>query len=643
MSVSAARKLELFAEFKALVEARGGTVLEAAWFGNNKPYHVRCAAGHDCYPRSSDVQQGGGFCRQCYLTNRAPDPRSALAWAAFNDTVEAQGGAVLETEWLGADTPHHAICAEGHDCWPVPSSVKGGQGICGPCGIIKRTTTIKARTWARFKSHVEALGGTVLVLETEWLGIAAKYHVLCDQGHDCWPIPNNVEQYDSLSCEVCAGRDAATQWAAFRNAVEAQGGGVLEAEWLGSAAKHHIRCTQGHDCWVLPSPIAHGRQGICRTCGLTNGLVAATKAKSAPAWAAFKSAVEAKGSIVLETEWLGSGGLHHVRCAEGHVSSLRPNDVQQGISTVCTTWPCFENDPIAVKKAFYAAIEEPGGTVVGEYVNSKTLVRVRCPEGHDWDARPGVVAAGHGCAECAGRSKAATRRAFFAVIEAADSEVIGEYVNSKTPVLVRCVNGHERPRNPGRAIRGAGCTACINRDPILAEENFRTALADAEATPLYKEWAGSINPHKIRCAEGHITSPRPNRVQQGSGVCEQCNQIHDVFYIVTGPAGLKLGVSSGNGELRLGTHRRDGYAYRDRLWTELPYRVADDTEDLVLTSLKVAGFKPVQGWEYFDIEVLPVVLGIVDRELAWYTPTIGPGQEEAATTGIESIKRIVAR
>ena len=61
MSVSAARKLELFAEFKALVVARGGTVLEAAWFGNNKPYHVRCAAGHRLLPTAERCPAGRRF------------------------------------------------------------------------------------------------------------------------------------------------------------------------------------------------------------------------------------------------------------------------------------------------------------------------------------------------------------------------------------------------------------------------------------------------------------------------------------------------------------------------------------------------------------------------------------------------------
>jgi hypothetical protein len=97
--------------------------------------------------------------------------------------------------------------------------------------------------------------------------------------------------------------------------------------------------------------------------------------------------------------------------------------------------------------------------------------------------------------------------------------------------------------------------------------------------------------------------------------------MHNVFYVTTGPRGLKLGISSNGGSIRLDQHRRAGYGDQTvRLWTKLPGRLADDTEDLVLTRLKGAGHQPIQGHEYFGIELLPVVLGIADRELKWFEP-----------------------
>lgn len=100
-------------------------------------------------------------------------------------------------------------------------------------------------------------------------------------------------------------------------------------------------------------------------------------------------------------------------------------------------------------------------------------------------------------------------------------------------------------------------------------------------------------------------------------------QIHPVFYVVVGPRGLKLGISSGDGSMRLVEHRRAGYGDKTvRLWTGLPGRVADATEDLVLARLKRAGHKPIQGLEYFNAELLAVVLGIADHELVLYTPRV---------------------
>ena len=55
-----------WAEFRrSVAEEHGGTVLEPAWLGNDKPHRCLCAAGHECSPRPTSVQQGKGICRIC--------------------------------------------------------------------------------------------------------------------------------------------------------------------------------------------------------------------------------------------------------------------------------------------------------------------------------------------------------------------------------------------------------------------------------------------------------------------------------------------------------------------------------------------------------------------------------------------------
>lgn len=140
---------------------------------------------------------------------------------------------------------------------------------------------------------------------------------------------------------------------------------------------------------------------------------------------------------------------------------------------------------------------------------------------------------------------------------------------------------------------------------------------------LEPEYLGAREPHHIRCVNGHDRSPTPDNVLRGQGICKLCAWAdQDVFYVVTGAPtlGLKFGITSGDPKSRLASHRCAGYVTIVRLFTELPQRIAAELEQELKTALIASGFSPVRGREYFGIDALPVVLGIVDRELALYTP-----------------------
>ena len=65
-AVARGRKRSAVAEaaFRARVEELGGEVL-GEWQGASAPVACRCAAGHECNPWPTTVQQGGGICRRC--------------------------------------------------------------------------------------------------------------------------------------------------------------------------------------------------------------------------------------------------------------------------------------------------------------------------------------------------------------------------------------------------------------------------------------------------------------------------------------------------------------------------------------------------------------------------------------------------
>lgn len=191
-------------------------------------------------------------------------PSSQRARDAFHAGMAVLGGVVLEPDWLGKDTPHQCLCVNGHECSPRPSNVRDGIGICLRCA---RRDPDSARD--DFYARVAEQGA--VVLESTWLGARKPHLCRCSAGHECRPLPNNVQQGEGI-CRACADqnnpvtaqrKDAARR--EFFSGVAAQGGVVLEQEWLGVNKPHRCRCARGHECSPHPGAVKRG-QGICLVC-----------------------------------------------------------------------------------------------------------------------------------------------------------------------------------------------------------------------------------------------------------------------------------------------------------------------------------------------------------------------------------------
>lgn len=237
--------------FRQQVTEQGGVVLEPSWLGKDKPHRLLCREGHECSPRPGDVRGGKGICRAC----AGLDP--AAADRRFRELVAAQGGVVLEPVWLGVHAPHLVRCAAGHETRPAPSNVRNGQGICRVCAVRDPVTAER-----QFRERVTALGGTVA--DQVWRGVDASHAVICAEGHECTPRPSELKQGGGL-CRSCAGNNPADAERSFRARVEALGGRVVEPKWLGNKVPHTVICAEGHEAAPRPNDVIQG-EGICRRC-----------------------------------------------------------------------------------------------------------------------------------------------------------------------------------------------------------------------------------------------------------------------------------------------------------------------------------------------------------------------------------------
>ena len=183
------RSQRAWENFRRWIAELGGEVLETEWLGNQVPHLCRCTGGHECRPMPNNVQQGHGICQICAKN----DP--VTAWESFRSQVTSLGGVVLEPEYRGNKKHHRCLCAEGHECRPIPACIQRGDGICRVCTSLHPSTARE-----KFYLRVTELGG--VVLEQRWLSVKKPHHCLCVNGHECYPRPDGVQRGEGV-CPIC--------------------------------------------------------------------------------------------------------------------------------------------------------------------------------------------------------------------------------------------------------------------------------------------------------------------------------------------------------------------------------------------------------------------------------------------------------
>lgn len=220
----------------------------------------------------------------------------------------------------------------------------------------------------------------------------------------------------------------------------------------------------------------------------------------------------------------------------------------------------------------------------------------------------------------ASRSEAARTR-FIEWAEANDFTLHRfEWTGSASQYPATCSQGHSCTPRPNSIAQGqGGCKTCgtlasVERRTLAARDAFLSWAVEHGYTLHSFEWQGAHVGYPATCPQGHNCAPRPVGVKRGEGGCEPCRGLTaDVFYVVTGPDGVKFGVTSGNPRPRLMAHRRDGYDDVVRLHERLSGTSARDLELELITLMRSMGVRPVRGREYYPANTLNVILAVADE------------------------------
>lgn len=172
--------------------------------------------------------------------------------------------------------------------------------------------------------------------------------------------------------------------------------------------------------------------------------------------------------------------------------------------------------------------------VLGTYKDSKVKIKCKCKlDGYEWKATPSKLLSGKGCPLCGG-SLPLTHEQFVKQMEAInpDIEIIGTYINSNTPLKVKCkIDGHEWEARPYHLKKGRGCPICALRKASerysKGMEKFKKEMekinSRIEISGEYKN--GRTNVHCKCLVCGHEWDAMPTNLLKGKG-CPKCASSH---------------------------------------------------------------------------------------------------------------------
>lgn len=186
---------------------------------------------------------------------------------------------------------------------------------------------------ANYRVKLAEFGATPLY--TTWLGNNKRHQARCTNGHECAPIPSNLQNGQGV-CRVCAGNDPATAEAKFLTVLANMGATPLYPAWLGVESPHRVRCAAGHERMPRPHGVLAG-QGVCLVCAGKDPVTAEAN---------FRARLAELGATPLyTTPWRGIDTRYLVRCKAGHECTPTPHYVQSGggVCLACArkTWDAF--------------------------------------------------------------------------------------------------------------------------------------------------------------------------------------------------------------------------------------------------------------------------------------------------------------
>lgn len=295
---------------------------------------------------------------------------------------------------------------------------------------------------------------------------------------------------------------------------------------------------------------------------------------------------------------------------------------------------CLAKEALLATELALKALADTEGWSTYLYRGLAGYVEVTCKAGHEFECRavdlleeaanPNRLPVSF-CRECARPEYTeASDRSLRSRAQDEGVTLVGPVEQGSAQALCECggtytVHAHIYPGRPQLKDR---CFICGVRSRS-EELDWFYRQAEAEGVTLDRRPTGPHQRVGTTCSAGHEDRVNALHAFKRGLVCRHCSgSVHNtpftVFYVVQHPESrvVKFGVSRGSGESRLRQHAEMGYTMRHRKLIGLPGSLAKEVEDHCKAALAAAGWRPVQGAEWFDGSALNLVIDAADQMFA---------------------------
>jgi hypothetical protein len=233
-----------------------------------------------------------------------------------------------------------------------------------------------------------------------------------------------------------------------------------------------------------------------------------------------------RGGICLSESYRNNATKLGWRCSAGHRWNATPLHIKRG------HWCpfCAKCARLTLDVFQRIALQKGGHCLSREYLNSSSLLRWRCGDGHEWLARPSSINAGTWCPRCARNQRLKLEEMQEIAKQRSGNCLSIKYKNGRAALLWECNRGHRWRASPanvksGNWRKGTWCPKCYNyRRHFRAKrsiEEMRTLAMARGGVCISSEYVSSKTKLIWQCAQGHRWQALPTSVVQGTW-CPLC-------------------------------------------------------------------------------------------------------------------------